>query len=215
MNVIKTVYERFHALPICLGKEGERFVSAVHVDVSTPQQQWPGAWFAIEVEAPDGTLYPAVCETEGDTLKWVVSDSDTAKCGKGKAQVVTYGENGEIERSKVVETFILRSVVAKDPPPDPIQNWLDNAQKLLEELKGYEVPIEQIEQIVREYLEENPPQGGGVSKEELYEAIDQYFAENPVVTAVTINGEAPDENGNFVINVLNDVEIAELAAVLT
>lgn len=32
---------------------------------------------------------------------------------------------------------------------------------------------------------------------------------------ITINGVGPDENGNFVINTLNDVEIAQLSAVLT
>lgn len=31
---------------------------------------------------------------------------------------------------------------------------------------------------------------------------------------ITINGEGPDENGNFIINALNDVEIAQLDATL-
>lgn len=34
-------------------------------------------------------------------------------------------------------------------------------------------------------------------------------------TSITINGEGPDANGNFKINTLTDVEVAELAAVLT
>lgn len=33
-------------------------------------------------------------------------------------------------------------------------------------------------------------------------------------TRITINGEGPDDNGNFVINALNDVEIAQLDASL-
>lgn len=32
---------------------------------------------------------------------------------------------------------------------------------------------------------------------------------------ITINGVKPDENGNFVINTLDDVEIAQLSAELT
>lgn len=31
---------------------------------------------------------------------------------------------------------------------------------------------------------------------------------------ITINGEGPDKNGNFIINTLNDVEIAQLDATL-
>lgn len=56
---------------------------------------------------------------------------------------------------------------------------------------------------------------GEINKDQLAAAIEEYFAENPVVTQVSINGESPDENGNFVINVLNDAEIADLSAVLT
>ena len=54
-----------------------------------------------------------------------------------------------------------------------------------------------------------------ISPEQIAEAVDAYLRENPVeVTAVTINGEGPDEHGNFVLNVLNDAEIADLSAVL-
>lgn len=55
-----------------------------------------------------------------------------------------------------------------------------------------------------------------ISPEAIAEAVEEYLKENPVVAAsVTINGESPDDNGNFVINVLNDAEIADLSAVLT
>lgn len=44
---------------------------------------------------------------------------------------------------------------------------------------------------------------GKVSEEELRAA------------AVTINGEGPDESGNFIINTVSDIELARLAAALT
>lgn len=215
MLTIKTAYERFGAIPICMGRQDTNNVTEVRIDISTPLNEFPGTWFAVQVERPDGICYPALCETDGDTLIWTITKADTAKRGKGKAQVVMYGADGEIGRSKPTDTVITTSVIATDKTPDPVQNWMDDAQKLLEELRAYELPVEQIEQIVRDYLEENPPEGGGVSKDELAEAIKEYFAENPVVTKVTINGESPDKNGNFVLNTLNDVEIADLAAVLT
>lgn len=46
---------------------------------------------------------------------------------------------------------------------------------------------------------------------DLQSAIKQYFEENPL----TINGELPDENGNFIVNALTDVEIAALASTIT
>lgn len=57
-------------------------------------------------------------------------------------------------------------------------------------------------------------ESGNISEEELAKAIEDYFAENPVEAVQTINGEEPDENGNLIINALNDAEIAGLSAVL-
>lgn len=42
---------------------------------------------------------------------------------------------------------------------------------------------------------------GEVSQEQVQQIVDVYLEENPPVPHITINGEAPDENGNFTINV--------------
>lgn len=128
MKIVKTAYERFGAIPICLGRAGEKGVVGIEIDISSPLEEYPDAYFGIAAEAPDGTEYPVVCETEGKILKWIVNDSDTAKSGKGRAQVVMYGADGEIGRSKPVDTSVLPSIIANGNPPDPIQNWLDHVQ---------------------------------------------------------------------------------------
>ena len=128
MKIVKTAYERFGAIPICLGRAGEKGVVRIEIDIRSPLEEYPDAYFGIAAEAPDGTEYPVVCETEGKILKWIVNDSDTAKSGKGRAQVVMYGADGEIGRSKPVDTSVLPSIIANGKPPDPIQNWLDNVQ---------------------------------------------------------------------------------------
>ena len=43
------------------------------------------------------------------------------------------------------------------------------------------------------------------------DAIEEYAADNPM----TINGNPPDEGGNFAVNTLDDAEIAKLSAALT
>lgn len=128
MKIIKTAYERFGAIPIGLGRAGENGVVQISVDISTPLEEYPDAYFGINAETPDGTEYPVVCETQGKTLLWTVNASDTSKSGKGRAQVVMYGANGEIGRSKPVDTLVLPSIIANGNPPDPVQNWLDNVQ---------------------------------------------------------------------------------------
>lgn len=57
---------------------------------------------------------------------------------------------------------------------------------------------------------------GAVDMEEVERMVEEYLAENPPAAAsITINGEKPDPDGNFIINTVSDVEIAQLAAALT
>lgn len=128
LKVIKTAYERFGAIPLGLGRAGENGVVEIHIDISTPLKEYPDASFAIHAKSPDGTEYPVVSVTENETLIWPVCASDTAKNGKGRAQVVMYGANGEIGRSDPVDTLVMTSIIANGNPPDPVQNWLDNVQ---------------------------------------------------------------------------------------
>lgn len=41
---------------------------------------------------------------------------------------------------------------------------------------------------------------GEIDPEKVKQIVDDYLEENPVVPQITINGEGPDENGNFVID---------------
>ena len=131
----------------------------------------------------------------------------------------------EVETPMEYATFTIIDAIGfpgdDDQPPGLDENLprlsllIEEANELIEELKDYKVPDEQIEEIVREYLEKNPPAGGTIAPEDLDNAIKNYFEKNPIIAVKTINGETPDENGNFMINTLNDAEIADLSAALT
>lgn len=44
------------------------------------------------------------------------------------------------------------------------------------------------------------PSGDALDEEEIKEIVEKHLSDNPPVVNITINGEGPDENGNFVIN---------------
>lgn len=46
---------------------------------------------------------------------------------------------------------------------------------------------------------------GEIDSSEVRTIVDEYLTENPPVANITINGEKPDENGNFVINTQSEV----------
>lgn len=78
---------------------------------------------------------------------------------------------------------------ATDPSGDPATDpSLPVWAQLQDDVAQLENEVEQLMQ--------NPPGGGGPAN-------------------VTINGEKPDANGNFIINTVSDVEIAQLSAALT
>ena len=44
------------------------------------------------------------------------------------------------------------------------------------------------------------PSGDTLDEEEVKQIVEKHLADNPPTVQITINGEGPDENGNFVIN---------------
>lgn len=42
--------------------------------------------------------------------------------------------------------------------------------------------------------------GDFTDDEAVKQIVDEYLTDNPPIANITINGEGPDENGNFVIN---------------
>ena len=45
---------------------------------------------------------------------------------------------------------------------------------------------------------------GEIDSEKVKQIVDDYLEENPPTPRITINGEEPDENGNFVIEIQPD-----------
>lgn len=169
MRINETTYERFGERTIYLGRCRENKATEIRVDVSRKATENPDATFAVQVERPDGTAYPAKTTVQSSVLIWTIENVDTAKSGRGRAQIVVYGAEGEIERSKPAETIVLESLNDGGEAPEAEASWLDEANKLLEELKNAGIREEKIAQAVQDYLQKNPP--GGVSEEQLNQAV--------------------------------------------
>lgn len=144
MREIATSWEAFGAGLIMIGRQGENLVTQINIDCATPLFDYPYAAFALRVQNAEGLIYPpARSYMKGDTLVWEITDSDTAVQGDGWAQVIMYGGEGEIGKSAKGVVRVLEALQGGgDTPPEPVQEWLDEAQKTLEELKQAGIAFE-------------------------------------------------------------------------
>ena len=133
MRTISYKLDDLKKVVIPIGYEGENDHTRVIIDAGEVFKQYPAAAATLKVKPPHGTIYPVVVSREGDTVIWDVKETDCASNGTGEAQF-TFTENSVIVKSMVTKININRSLVATGPAPDPIEDWLDNAEEVLDDL---------------------------------------------------------------------------------
>lgn len=133
MRTISYKLDDLKKVVIPIGYEGENDHTRVIIDAGEVFKQYPAAAATLKVKPPHGAIYPVVVSREGDTVIWDVKETDCASNGTGEAQF-TFTENSVIVKSMVTKININRSLVATGPAPDPIEDWLDEATEVLDDL---------------------------------------------------------------------------------
>lgn len=119
---------------IPLGFVGENEHTVVQFDAKQAFDQYPTATPSLTVKNPSGEKYPAVVVRDGDMVIWTISDSDLIVPGHGEFQL-QFKEGDTVMRSYVGETRIERSIMPTGDVPTPVQNWIDAAEDVLEEVE--------------------------------------------------------------------------------
>lgn len=123
--------DEFGRASLNLGRADENDAVRVEIDLSAILVQEPSASAHLTVESPVGAKYPASTVMDGGKLIWDVSDADTAAEGTGRAQLTVTGPGGEVLKSAVAVTRVGHSLRGEGPAPDPMQNWVDDANNKL------------------------------------------------------------------------------------
>lgn len=118
---------------IPLGFVGENEHTVVQFDAKQAFDQYPTATPSLTVKNPSGEKYPAVVVRDGDMVIWTISDSDLIVPGRGEFQL-QFKEGDTVMRSYVGETRIEHSIMPTGDVPTPVQNWIDAAEDVLEEV---------------------------------------------------------------------------------
>ena len=90
----------------------------------------PNATVSMKVKAPDGTVYPREVTVDGNNVEWTIVASDVATSGGGQVQL-TFTDSAEVIKTVVANTTVLPSLVGNDPPPSPIEDWIEDADETL------------------------------------------------------------------------------------
>ena len=126
--------EKKERVCIHLGRVDENEATRVQIDAGTLFAEYPAAAASMSVESPAGVKYPATVTRDGDMVIWDVRDSDLAKPGRGEMQL-TFTENGVVVKSAIARTSVARSIVGEGTPPDPLDDWIERAEDVLEEIE--------------------------------------------------------------------------------
>lgn len=132
MNIVKVLADKStNRIPI--GKQGENKATAVQFCVKTWLEMWPGATVALAVQPPTGNAYPAIVTTQDNITTWVITDADTAIPGIGKCELHVL-LNDVVKKSITFMTYIAESFTAEGEAPDPVADWIEDAQAKLGEV---------------------------------------------------------------------------------
>lgn len=137
---------------IPLGMQGDGNVREI---VFTPPEELADkAWTASHQRATDPEPYPVALRAEEGKLIWLVSAADTDIAGQGRFQLVCLDWEDQVLKTMVYRTHVSASLSAPGDAPDPVKPWYDELMRELADIG--DIPPEEIEQAVQDYLTEHP-----------------------------------------------------------
>lgn len=137
---------------IPLGMQGDGNVREI---VFTPPEGLADkAWTASHQRATDPEPYPVALRVKDSDLIWLVTAADTDIAGQGRLQLVCLDGEDQVLKTMVYRTYVSASLSAPGDAPDPVKPWYDELMRELADIG--EIPPEEIEQAVQDYLTEHP-----------------------------------------------------------
>lgn len=135
---LKDLDQKEKKVTLKLGYVGENEHVQIRIDCSEIWENYPNAVASLAVEPPEGSKYPAIVTREGNVVCWTVKDSDLVHDGDGRIQL-TFTEGSEIQKTVICRTKVDESIVGSGTAPDPIADFVAEANEALAELEAAEV----------------------------------------------------------------------------
>lgn len=134
MNPIRYTLKELKEKTVPIGREGENEYTVVSIDCAEVYEEYPAAVASMKVQNPNKVIYPVVIERSGNDIIWTVKASDLTVKGDGRFQL-TFTEGTVIHKTVIGRTLILKSLVGDGPVPEAVEDWIDEATELMEDME--------------------------------------------------------------------------------
>lgn len=131
MRTVTYKVDDLKKVAIHIGRAEENEATRVQIDAGSVFAEYPAAVPAMKVISPAGVTYSREVTRDGDMVVWDVVESDLAAEGYGEMQL-TFTENSVKVKSAIAQIRVCRSISGGTTPPDPVQDWLDEAEAALD-----------------------------------------------------------------------------------
>lgn len=124
-----------------IGLEGEQNHTRIVFNVPEILGAYPDATVGMTIKPPQGSIYPKAVEKSGTTVVWDVSAADCGVVGDGEYQI-TFTDGNEIIKTFIGLYRVGDSLTANGSAPDPIEDWIEDANAVLGELNDLSASAE-------------------------------------------------------------------------
>lgn len=127
MKIYSYSLRTFGGRRICIGKQGENLATRIDVDVTPWKTEYPAGIISLFAVPPVGNGYLAALEENGNTVRWLIRDTDTASIGNGKMELILKDADGTVIKSATAYTTCIPSISSDEPadPPEAIRPWVE------------------------------------------------------------------------------------------
>lgn len=135
MRTVSVRLEDLRKMEITIGFSGENLHTKMIIDCKRVFDEYPDAVQSLAVQPPYGEPYPAVTSREGDLVIWDVDETDLVDVGRGEFQL-SFLQDSVVVKTFIGKTVICRSIVPAGDVPDPISDWIADANEALGTIQG-------------------------------------------------------------------------------
>lgn len=133
MKIIHASVEELAAKRLLIGFEGENQRATVRIDCASVFAEYPNATPALIVKPLFADAYPVVVDRDGTDVVWLITSEILSFTGDGEIQLVFY-QDQIICKSAIAKIRVCRSLQVTGDMPDPVAQWVDDANRKLAEV---------------------------------------------------------------------------------